>query len=249
MMVVRLDEISQLSGLFGLITVMIAIFWGCIVLYRAIKSKEKILYFFFLAVIFTMSPWSSSGFGYLFWLITGEVFNYYAYILIGTLGIPIALISWLKIYFKTLHTDKSKIVLSLITFISIFYYIYLIYFLFLASNAPIKELIGIQPKPNDMEYKGFILIYMAMAVLLSTITGIDFSLTSIKIKENPIVQWKGRFLLISFICFAIGALGDAAFVFNQITLITFRIFLIISSTLYYIGFIMPKWMKKFLSLK
>jgi hypothetical protein len=61
-----LDDFTRLSGLLGLISLFIAWFYGSIVLYKAIKEKQKILYYFFFAVIFTMSPWYPSGLVYLF---------------------------------------------------------------------------------------------------------------------------------------------------------------------------------------
>ena len=63
---IPLDNLTQLSGIFGFLAVAIAWLYGGIVLYKAIKTKEKVLYYFFLAVIFTISPWYPSGLGYIY---------------------------------------------------------------------------------------------------------------------------------------------------------------------------------------
>jgi hypothetical protein len=115
--------------------------------------------------------------------------------------------------------------------------------LLIAPGAPIQNLIATERGPLDVDYQGFVLLYMMISVLTAIISGIHFSIASMKIDSKE-VQWKGRFLLISFIAFGIGAFGDAV-----VTLLIFRVLLLISSLFFYIGFIMPKWMKKILSLK
>ncbi len=122
-MFVHLDPISQISGLLALILNLIVLSYGGLVLYKAIEKKDKRLFYFFLAVIFMMSGWYPSGFGYLYWLFTGNVFTYAVYVLIGTIFIPIAIISWLEIYLVTLHPKKKNIVLICMTILSIIFYI------------------------------------------------------------------------------------------------------------------------------
>jgi hypothetical protein len=248
MIFIALDDLSQLSGLFGFIAVLIAWFYGAIVLYKFIQTKEKSLFYFFLAIIFTMSPWYPSGLGYIYWLLTRQELAYQAYVLLGTIGTPIALISWLQIYMPALHPNKKTLVTSILVCLSIVFYIYLFLFLFLAPGAPVESIIGIKRNPIDIDYKGYILVFLAISLLVSTVTGNEFSIVSLKVKDNPVVKWKGRFLVISFNLFAIGAIGDGFITLTPVTLIIFRIFMMISSTTYYIGFILPKWMKKILSV-
>ncbi|MFX0001812.1 MAG: hypothetical protein ACFE88_17000 [Candidatus Hermodarchaeota archaeon] len=249
MIFIALDDLTQLSGIFGFIAVIIAWFYGIIVLFKYIKTKEKMLFYFFLAIIFTMSPWYPSGLGYITSLFTRQEIAYQAYVLLGTIGVPIALYSWLQIYMPTLHPEKKDIVSLIIICLSIIFYIYLFYFVFFAPGAPVDDLIGIKRNPIDIDYKGFILVFLAISLLISTITGNDFSIASLRVKDNPTIMWKGRFLIISFNIFAIGSIGDGFIPLTPVTLIIFRIFMMISSTTYYIGFILPKWMKKLLSLE
>jgi hypothetical protein len=53
---IELDYLSQLSGILGTITVVIALFYGILVLIKAIQLKYKDLYYFFFAIIFTILP-------------------------------------------------------------------------------------------------------------------------------------------------------------------------------------------------
>ncbi|MFW9875989.1 MAG: hypothetical protein ACFFG0_23045 [Candidatus Thorarchaeota archaeon] len=249
MIFITLDDLTQLSGIFGFIAIVIAWFYGLIVLYKYIKTKENMLFYFFLAIIFTMSPWYPSGLGYIYWLFTRQEIAYQEYVLLGTIGVPIALYSWLQIYMPTLHPERIELVSMIIVCLSIIFYIYLFTFVFFATGAPVEDLIGIKRNPIDIDYKGFILVFLAISLLISTITGNEFSRASLKVKDNPIILWKGRFLIISFNIFAIGAIGDGFIPLTPVTLIIFRSFMMISSTTYYIGFILPKWMKRLLSLE
>lgn len=248
MIFIALDD-AQLSGILGFIAVIIAWIYGAIALIKAIRYKERTLFYFFLAVIFTVSPWYPSGLGYIYWVITNQEIVYPVYVLLGTLGVPIALYSWLQIYMPALHKKHKDIVTLVIVCLSIAFYIYLFYFLFLAPGAPIDSVVGIKRNPIDIDYKGFILVFLAISLLISTISGNDFAIASLRNKDNPEIQWKGRFLILSFNLFAIGSIGDGFIPLNPVTLIVFRLFLVLSNTFYYIGFILPKWMKKILKLE
>jgi len=239
----------HLSGIFGFLAVIIAWLYGGITLYKYIKTKEKILFYFFLAIIFTMSPWYPSGLGYIYWVITGQEIAYPFYVLIGTVTVPIALLSWLQIYMPALHEKYKRVVTWIVFCFSIVFYIYIFYFLFFASGAPVVNLIGIKESAIDIDYKGLALGFLAFSLLISTITGNDFAIASLKEKDNPLIVWKGRFLLLSFNLFAIGAIGDGFIPLSPATLIIFRTLMMLSSTFYYIGFILPGWVKHLLKLE
>ncbi|MFX1419816.1 MAG: hypothetical protein ACFE9N_12935 [Promethearchaeota archaeon] len=246
---VPLDGLYQLSGIFGFLAVAIAWLYGGIVLYKYIKTKQKVLFYFFLAIIFTMSPWYPSGLGFIYWLITKEEIIYPAYVLIGTIGVPIALLSWIQIYMPALHQKYKSIVTWIIICFSIVFYIYEFYFLFFAAGAPVQGLIGIKESAIDIDFKGFTLVFLAFSLLVSTITGNDFAIASLKERENPVLKWKGRFLLISFNLFAIGGIGDGFLPLTPATLILFRTLMMLASTFYYIGFILPGWVKRILKIE
>ena len=240
-------DLTHISGILGFLSICIAYIYGLIVLYKYIQTREKMLFYFFLAVIFTVSPWYPSGLGYIYWLITSETLAYPIYVLVGTIGVPIALFSWIQIYMPTLHPKQKGIVTLIIVCLSLMFYIYVFVFLF-AWGEPVTNLIGIKRSPIDIDYKGFVLGFLAFSLLVSTITGNEFSISSLKTKDNPVLKWKGRFLILSFNFFAIGALGDGFIPLNPVTLIIFRLFLVLANTFYYLGFILPKWMRRILSL-
>ena len=247
-----LSELAKISGLTALISVSITFVLGLIVLIKYIKTRQFIILNFFLCIIFTASPWYPSGFGYLFWIITGEFLTYQFYVLIGTVAVPIAIIAWLNVYLSTLNPNKKKLVLIIYGSLSIFFELYLFYFLILAPGAPVDTLLGViidPTNPMDIDYKGFILIFLGVSILTACITGFHFAVKSMKKGELPEIRWKGRFLLMAFLLFGISAIFDSIIEMGPILLIVMRILLAVGNFFFYIGFILPSWSKKLLSIK
>jgi len=247
-----LSDLAKVSGLTALIAVLIGFLLGFIVLIKYFKTKQVLIFNFFLCIIFTLSPWYPSGLGYLFWIITGEFLNYQIYVLIGTVGVPIAILAWLNVYLSTIKPQKKKLVLILYGILSIIFELYLFYFLLLAPGAPVNSLLGIiidPTNPMDIDYKGFVLIFLGLSILTACITGIHFAAKSMKKEETPEIRWKGRFLFIGFLFFGISAIFDAIIEMGPILLVLMRIVLDLATFFFYLGFILPGWSKKLLSIK
>ena len=247
-----ISYLAQISGLTALIAVSISFLLGTIVLIKYFKTKQVLIFNFFLCIIFTSSPWYPSGLGYLYWIITGEFLTYQIYVLIGTVGIPIAILAWLNVYLSTIKPKKKKQVLIIYGVFSIFFEVYLFYFLLLAPGAPVNSLLGIiidPTNPMDIDYKGFVLIFLGLSILTACITGFHFAANSMKKEELPEIRWKGRFLLIAFLFFGISAIFDALIEMGPTLLIVMRVILALAMFLFYLGFILPRWSKKILSIK
>jgi len=242
----QVSQLAHVSGITALISNFAALLLAGIIFIKAYNEKSRILFEFALCVMFTSSPWYPSGFGYLNLLITGSPLPYDIYIIIGNLLLPLAIIFWLDIYLTTVKPRKRKLILSIYVIFSLIFWIYSFYFLYFSPNSPVEEMLGIIDDPTnpfDIDYKGFVLVYLAVSIFTSCATGFHFAAKSLKIEEKEI-QWKGRFLLIAFLCFGIGAIADSVIPMNEISLVIFRIILILANLFFYIGFILPKWIKK-----
>jgi hypothetical protein len=77
------------------------------------------------------------------------------------------------------------------------------------------------------------------------ITGFVFARHSLQ-SDNRELNLKGRFLIIAFICFTIGAVIDVIGAENptELTIFLARTFIILSSICFYIGFTMPRFIKE-----
>ena len=140
-----------------------------------------------------------------------------------------------------MYKKKQKLVLISISVITFIFYIMFFYFLF---TNPI--LVGEKISPVDTKGNNWVLLlYLVLFILIFLITGVKFSLKTITI-DNPETKLKGKLLLIAFISFSIGSVLDSMVPSTALTLIIFRLILISSAIEFYGGFILPKWIKKFL---
>lgn len=246
----QLDQTTQISGILSVIYIIINFFMFFLFIKMAIKTKNQLLYIFAIFNISIAAPWYASGFCYIYWLFSKNIMSYQIYVFIGTLGIPIIPLAWFYIYTDILYPKLKKKVLLLIGIFSVVFYLYLYYFLFFTPNAPVVELIGIRNRNNplDIEYKGFVLAYILISSILSFITFIHFGINSMLTREQPKIQWRGRFLLVSSIFLIIAVIADGFFSLTTIYLIIVRVFLILSTILFYLGFMMPDWILKILKL-
>lgn len=247
-----LSDLAIISGITAAIAVFISFLLSLIVLTTYLKTKQTLILNFFFCTVFTSSPWYPSGLGYLYWYFTGDLLPYQTYILLGTVTIPIAIIAWLNVYLTTLKPKRKKIILISYGILSVVFEIYLFYFLYFAPGAPVNSLLGIMDdvsNPTDMDYKGFVLIFLGLSIITACVTGFHFSITSVRLKESQSLVWKGYFLFVAFLLFGISAIFDALIDMNTITLIIIRIILAISMFFFYLGFILPKWIKKILKIK
>jgi hypothetical protein len=247
-----LSEMAKISGITAFLSVILGYILGFQVLIKYIKTKQFLILNFFFCIIFTLSPWYPSGLGYLYWLITGSVLNYEIYVLLGNVAVPIAIIAWLYVYLYTLKPNKIKIYLICYGLISLIFEFYLIYFLFIAPGAPLVEFLGVfddLTNPIDIDYKGFVLAYLGSSILLACITGVHFSIRSMKNEDSVEIRWKGRFLLVAFILFGFSAIFDAIIEMNPLVLIIIRILLVISNIFFFMGFLLPSWTKRIFKIK
>jgi len=246
----ELNALAQLSGLTTFITLIVAFIIGFIILQKALKQKKRNLYLFSLCVFFTITPWFPMGFSFFYWVFTTNIIPYQVFIIMGTFGIPIAILSWLDIYLEMTFTDKKRIVMGIYAIISIAFILYIIIFTFLAPGAPIEPLLGSFAPNNPIKFnsKGFVSFFRILSVLIAVITGIHFSIQSMMIKDDPNMVLKGRFLLISFLLFLYCAAFDAMVPMNALLLIINRFLLALTAFFFYCGFLLPNWIKRKLSI-
>jgi len=232
-----LQELEMANGILMLILDFIAISVGVIITSKYFKHKQRALIFVGLTWIFISCPWYPGGISFLMKHITGEYLSAVAYLIIGNILIPIAMVLWLAGFTELVYKDKQKLILMIsIVYGAIFYIIFFV----LLSIDPllIGEVMGI-----DVKYNTFIVINSLTVLFILLITGIIFTRESMK-SDNPEVRLKGKFLLTAFILFVIGSSLDAMLELDFTTLILFRGFEISAAIAFYLGFILPEKVKK-----
>ncbi|MFX1236220.1 MAG: hypothetical protein ACFE8P_00715, partial [Promethearchaeota archaeon] len=131
----------------------------------------------------------------------------------------------------------------ILIFYSIIYYIFEIAFfsVLIIDSGQIGSLIG----PLNVKYEPWIRTIMGILILFVLVTGLMFSIRSIK-STNPEINVKGKLLTIAFIFWSICSVVDTTFTLSIELLLFIRILLILTSITFYVGWILPGFSKNIL---
>ena len=160
------------------------------------------------------------------------------YFTIGNIASPIIMIIWILAFLDLKEYHNKKLILTIYAVLGVLYEIYLVYFLIVDPSV-----IGSLTSVLDVTYRGLVMVWALFIVLNLIVTGVILGRDSMK-SDNAEIKWKGRFLLIAFISWSLGAILDAALPLTFITLTIARIILISSAVEFYLGFILPDFIKK-----
>ncbi|MFW9881511.1 MAG: hypothetical protein ACFFG0_51255, partial [Candidatus Thorarchaeota archaeon] len=149
---------------------------------------------------------------------------------------------WIYTFSHLMYPDvKNKIVLIFLLIV-IPYEIFLVFTIF---THP--ELIASFDGVFSIQYTLLGTAFQSFMYLTAVITGLLFVWKSLKF-EDPIVQWKGRFILFAIITFTGAAILQIVFPREPILIIIVYILLVVSVIGFYIGFLLPKrisgWLTK-----
>ncbi|TFF63391.1 MAG: hypothetical protein EU521_01955 [Promethearchaeota archaeon] len=202
------------------------------------QYKDRVYLMVGFAWIGLAEPWLGSVSNFFFTLITGEMFNVVVYLLIGITFIPLSLFFWFIAMTDLLYENRQKIILYVIAIYGVLFETYFLYFIF-TDPSVLAILHGV----IDIEYKLPLQLYIFSVLLISIITGFNFAHISIRSARKEI-QIKGKFLMVAFVLFVIGAIFDTLFIRDISTLLITRLILISASLFFYFGFILPNFIRK-----
>ncbi|MFX1308049.1 MAG: hypothetical protein ACFFDG_14685, partial [Promethearchaeota archaeon] len=235
-----LSPLDILNGILGLLVVIVSFILGLIVLSKYFKNKNKNFILLGVNLIFLASGWYGTSTSFFIALIRGnEGLALEMILLLNFIPLPIGLICWCGFYTNILMKEKQKLFLLIMVVITVFFYSVFLFVVFTdVSQAAIK----ISPVDTTAGGNRFLSIYIIIFIIVLLITGIHFSLRTMKYEDIE-MKTKGKFLLFAFPSFAIGGLLDSTLPSNEITLILFRLLLISSIIGFYIGYLLPNWIK------
>jgi hypothetical protein len=236
----ELTEIDIISGIFSIISIVIFSILGFIIISKYFKHKTRDHLLFGITVVGLVEPHYGPAFSFLSVLITGQSLSAEIYFLISLIGNPIILVCFITVATDLFYKDKQKIIQSIFIIYSIIIEICLIYFLIYYPSL-VGKVIGV----TDSEYGIFTRGYVISALLVLIVGGTLIARESLR-SDNPGIKIKGKILLPAFYIFAISAIIDAAVPLNAITLLLNRILFILSGILFYVGFILPDWVKNYI---
>ncbi len=252
MLFIAVSPSDQAYGMMTLIAAVIDLILSIVIIKRAVKQKVTMLYVFFLTIFFTSVSYWQVVYEYIYWIFTGNLLPYGFLTEVNLIGVIVSFIAWLYIYMKLVHDGKLKLqilILMLYGIISIAFFMYVLYYLHLAPEAPVKSMLGYEITAFMSDASDIVLIFSFILLFTVLATGLHFSIKSMRVLDNPEVQWKGKFLFISFILYFFGEMDFMSMFLGLEFAVIARLILILSTILFYIGFIMPDFMKKLLNLK
>ena len=235
-----LELLDIANGIFGLIFIIISMIVGFSIIAKYLKNKNINLLYVGITWLFVCSAWWGVSTSFIVALFNGgEGLPLVAILLINFMPLPIGLLSWMMAFTNFLYKEKQKIILlAIIAFIVFFYSIFL-WLVFTDATQVATKISAVDTQSENP----MMVICLLGFILILLCTGVIFSIKTIKL-DDPEMKLKGKLLLIAFPAFSISALMDAAIETTAVTLVIFRVLLIISAILFYGGFILPDWMKK-----
>jgi len=232
-----LTPFEILNGTFSLIFVIVSLIVGLIIASKYFQVKNRTLLLVGITWIGLTTPWLPSTISFLAYLITESGFSPVIYFTIGNIASPVILVIWIIAFTDLKFKKRQTLIVSVYSILGVAYEIYLVSFLIINPSV-IGELTGI----FDVTYKGVVLLFALFIVINMLVSGVLFGQESLRSKDATI-RLKGKFLIVAFISWCIGAIMDAALELNIITLTIARVILISSAIEFYIGFILPHFIK------
>ena len=233
-----LSPIDFLNGLFSLIFVSVTIIIGLKIAHRYFKIKNRVFLLVGLGWAGICSPWWPSSISFIFVLITGKGLETFVYLFIGNVIFHLSITLYIIGVTDMVYKDKQKMIVGIYIVYGIIYNIYFYWALF-TDPAIIGELKGY----FDVTFVRIVSIYLFSAIIIVFTFTLLLARQSFK-SDQPDIKLTGKLLLIAILFFATGSVLDALIVLTEITLIITRIILITGSILFYLGFLMPDFLKK-----
>lgn len=233
-----LSPIDFLNGLFSLIFVSVTITIGLIIASKYFKIKKRVFLLVGLGWAMMCNPWWPSTISFLCVLFTGKGLEPVIYLFIGNVVMILALVLYLTGITDMIYKQKQKIIIGIVIVLGIIYNIYFYYSLITDPSQ-----IGVLEGYFDVTYVRFVSIYLFCYMITAVVFTILLARQSRK-SDQPDIRLKGTLLIIAITLYFIGAVFDALIVLTEITLIIIRSILISSSILFYLGFLMPDFVKK-----
>ncbi len=228
-----LSTFEILHGTFSLIFVVISVIIGIRILAKYNQNKQSVFITVGLFQIFLSSAWWGPAFSILSYLIFNYAFRPFLFLLLNNVFIPVALICWIYSYTKMTSTASKKRLFLIFALICIIYEAFLVLFLVIDP-----DIIGRMTEIFSSQNNYYALVFQVFAIVTLFVTGMMFSRKSLQSTDNK-VKLKGRFLLLAFLSFTIGAVVEAIVPKISLVIVITRLLLISSAFEYYMGFFLP----------
>ena len=237
-MELELVEILQVT--FSSIFIIVSIIVGLLLISKYFKYKEKNFLLVGITWIGITTPWLSGTISFPMMVFFGTSLSIEVRFIIGIAIVPIILVIWLMVFTDLVYREKKKLIVIIYTVICICFEI--TFFILLFTDT---SLIGTYTGPFKVDWTPFIELSTLSFIATALVTGILFANKSMK-SLNLEVKIKGKIILLAFLSFVIGGILDSIIPISPVGVVFTRLILISSAIEFFLGFFLPKPIKKFL---
>jgi hypothetical protein len=238
-MLAQLTGFEIFYGSFTLASVIISTILGFFIVLKYVQYKKIELLLVGITWILLASPYWSDAIQFFTNTFFGISLDPPLYFFLANAFIAPIHITWLYAFTNFLFKKQQK---KIMLFFGIEALLFELAFLIVFFINPF--LIGDQKSAFVVEWAVWIQIYLLFSIGLFLVTGFLFARVSLKADSSEI-KLKGKFLILAFLTFTIGTMIDVIGAENptEITIFFARIFVIVSSICFYIGFTLPRFIK------
>ncbi|MBD3253469.1 MAG: hypothetical protein GF383_00170, partial [Candidatus Lokiarchaeota archaeon] len=194
-----LELIVVMNGIFSLLFFTINSFIGLKIAYKYRAYRDKILLYVGFVWIGMGKPWLASSVSFIVLLLTGIVISAFLYIVLNFVLISMVVIVWFIAVNSLISLSGYKVVFPLFSLCVIIFDVFIFYFLFTEI-----EMLAVYVNPVDMDLGILLIVYLFINLVVFIVLGFLFAANSLR-SENPEVKLKGKFLLLAFILYLLGA--------------------------------------------
>ena len=233
-----LSAAEILNGIFSILVIIVFLLVGLKILLKYREYQRRIFFLTGFAWIGISEPWWPSAVSFLLVLITGTGISIEVYLLLNNGFLPIFLFCWLMAVGEMTEIKRKNTLLALYLIVAIILESIMLYYLFTDSSK-----VGVLISPVDVDFGPIAIIHIVFNLVVFMITGFLFAFKTLNLEE-PVNKLRGKFLLIAFILFLIGAILEII-----VTMPPNRIIILFCAITFYIGFMMPEGIKKYFIAK
>lgn len=235
---VELETIELINGLFSIIVVILSSTVGIIIASKYPQTKQRSFLLIGIAWIGLVEIWWGVSISVLHVLITGNTLPDQLYMFIGNAFLPLESVLLITGFTDLFLKEKQKMIVLVYAIIGIAFEIYFLYFLFTDYSV-----LGTVNSPVDASYSIILTLYQILLLVTLLVIGTLFARISLR-SEVLALKLKGKLLIAGLLSFIFGGILDIIGDISVVILILARILLMLSSFLFYGGFLLPNWMKK-----
>ncbi len=236
----RMDTNIAISGTCSLIFIIVSSIVGLKIIIGYHYSRNRIHLYVGIVWILMSEAWFASAISFLIALFTnGSGLQFYPeiYFLIGNSLVPINQIIWVIVITDFFAKERQLLFVGIYCVFAAFLEVLLLLGIFIDPST-----IGTLVSPVDVEYEPLTILWASINLIIFVIPGLMLGRTLMR-SNNKEHHLKGKYLILAFVLFGVGAILDALKFIPVFFLPITRSILIVSSICYYGGFILPKWMK------